>query len=245
MISGLGALIALAGKEQRDNGVQVCPVSLAVSQSDMAIQTAGSGSDRDERGSASEPERGSGEENEDEEAVDEEDDDEEEEEWRTDPDHLLVPIGAGCGRRQSTSGLAGRRERRRSVSLNDILGSSFVHESPLTGERIIISRGWPANARPGSRKGPRRASKQAGRLEEEHKRRLLMEFLQRAPASATVRLGDELELESALKIRRVQPANPAPTGGRDSGGLGRRSSRAQQVHYELPARSSQLIQLPN
>lgn len=33
----------------------------------------------------------------------------------------------------------------RSISLDDILGSSYIHEA-ATGERIIISRGWPTSA---------------------------------------------------------------------------------------------------
>lgn len=89
-----------------------------------------------------------------------------------------------------------RRLRQRSISLDDILRSGFVHES-ATGERIIISRGWPANSF--ARKQQRRhrqierearlnirrlstsvaARPNRGRMDEEQKRRLLMEFLRR------------------------------------------------------------------
>lgn len=51
-------------------------------------------------------------------------------------------------------------KRRRSISLNDILDSSYVHES-ASGERIIISRGWPTTRRTkgAARKQPRPATR--------------------------------------------------------------------------------------
>lgn len=81
--------------------------------------------------------------------------------------------------------------RRRSVSLNDILAGSFVHEA-ASGEQIIVSRGWPlpratATARAGARRrassAQRRSRQQEpqvrlrSRLNETQKRKLLMQFL--------------------------------------------------------------------
>lgn len=248
-----------AGKEQRDHGTQVRPVSLPVSHTDIAIQTPGLSS-ADSLDAYNDADRLTMSDNEDPELVALEQQDASELEWHVDGDkrRLLVPLGARrrpSGDRRAPGGSSNHFRRRRSVSLNDILGSSFVHESPVTGERIIISRGWPVNARPGSRrKGRRKIHSSRPTLDESHKRRLLMEFLQRAPASAgtTVRLGDELELESALKIRRVQPTRPRSSEGRGadaSGGQARPlkrldGSRALQVQYELPAHRNQIIELP-
>lgn len=106
--------------------------------------------------------------------------------------------------------------KQKSISLNDILSNSFVHES-VTGERIIISRGWPTinttndssrrhySSRRKNKHGskPRRhnydnnnnndvrprvlnkvkTNKHRLSLNEEQKRHLLMEFLQRNPSS--------------------------------------------------------------
>lgn len=81
--------------------------------------------------------------------------------------------------------------RRRSVSLNDILAGSFVHEA-ATGEQIIVSRGWPQPRAAGRRR--RRSGSFSGgcgdgarhpqvrlrsRLNEAQKRKLLVQFLGR------------------------------------------------------------------
>lgn len=52
--------------------------------------------------------------------------------------------------------------RRRSVSLNDILGSSYIHEAP-SGERIIISRGWPVK-KSKTKSSSSRLAKKLGKL---------------------------------------------------------------------------------
>lgn len=140
--------------------------------------------------------------------------------------------------------------RRRSISLNDILGSSFVHES-ANGERIIISRGWPATAhRRRSRRKSRSLSARrrvsltvrrpsasnvglhaisggkqnhlaagaataasggssSGKLNDEQKHRLLVEYLRTVPSAERYDgggeqfvLSSELDVESALKIHR-------------------------------------------
>lgn len=243
----------LAGKEQRDHGAQVRPVSLPVSQTDIAIQTAGSSSLDlfDERLTVSD--------HDDNELMAFGHESAAELDWQLDSDRsrLLVPLAARprpSSGRSERGGSPSHFRRRRSVSLNEILGSSFVHESPVTGERIIISRGWPANARPASRrKGRRRSHAPRPTMDESHKRRLLMEFLQRAPTSAatTVRLGDELELESALKIRRVQasssPTRRTPTEGRSSTSgeqVRQAAARPLQVQYDLPTHGSEIIELP-
>lgn len=140
--------------------------------------------------------------------------------------------------------------RRRSISLNDILGSSFVHES-ANGERIIISRGWPTTThrRRSSRRKSRSLSARrrvsltvrrpsasnvglhtisgkqnnltvgtgtsSGRLNEEQKRRLLVDYLRTVPNAELDEqhqqqyvLSSELDVESALKIHRNSISRP-------------------------------------
>lgn len=140
--------------------------------------------------------------------------------------------------------------RRRSISLNDILGSSFVHES-ASGERIIISRGWPTTAH--RRRSSRRKSRSLSarrrvsltvrrpsasnvglhtisgkqnltvatggtssrRLNEEQKRRLLVDYLRTVPNAELDEqqqqqfvLSSELDVDSALKIHRNSISRP-------------------------------------
>lgn len=119
--------------------------------------------------------------------------------------------------------------RRRSISLNDIIGSSFIHES-ASGERIIVSRGWPVAAsgalrRRNNHQSRRRRSRSQSRssgnlrqLNEDQKRRLLVEFLRSAPTLShsnsfmpTSLTSSKSDVESALKIGRPRSSrNYAP-----------------------------------
>lgn len=117
-------------------------------------------------------------------------------------------LAAAAQHKQAQRGhKAAKRRRQRSLSLDDILGASFVHESAATGERIIISRGWPMRVTNGAkqqqqqqlttprgkrnravspRAGARRRARiinvaaGVGRMDEQQKRQLLLEFLRRS-----------------------------------------------------------------
>lgn len=169
--------------------------------------------------------------------------------------YATVDTRGNLGRRQN---LQGQNDdgRPMSVSLNDIISSSFVHES-ANGEKIVISRGWPVGSRGlrPSRSGRvgnnhhhhrhhrdnlRRKSRTAtgsvskshklsvGKIDEEEKRRLLLEYLSRESRSArnltslpspsrrvsrspiptsnrqqVILLAGERQLESALQVRHL------------------------------------------
>lgn len=248
----------------------------AVSQSNMAIQTSGPEDNEDDHGSREELE---------------DDGDVSGLEASSDGELALLRSRRRQGRLQQ------RQRRQRSISLNDILESSFVHES-ANGERIIISRGWPSlasplprsqqhsskqrhgrahrrhhsrrrhehlsgrrqpekapspsttmiNGRPANLRRPsattvislaRRNNKSGTKLlNEDQKRQLLMEFLQRTPQEASANLdaadllyypvaalSSTLDVESALNIHRNSSRLTnyysqlrAPTSPQDAGG---------------------------
>lgn len=133
--------------------------------------------------------------------------------------------------------------RRRSVSLGELLADSLVHDIAETGERIVISRGWPAAGETMSRSsGTRAASERKGGrsaaasgvtvlrarqprrlINEEQKRRLLVEFLTRDQTHT-----------GALHRRQRQPEQQAPR---------RHSVRQLLVQYDLPAHTGEPIAL--
>jgi len=178
------------GKElSREEGAAALGAPQAVSQSDMAIQTGGDGGGGGELEAATLAELDG-----------------------------FGRLGSNKAALSDDNNSASMTEmmsfRRRSISLDDILGNSYVHETE-NGDRIIISRGWPTarvrgrrrshserhrRRRPSSdgrnrSRGRKSRSLSANRvdgnkedemLSEEQKRRLLMEFLHRS-----WRLGEE------------------------------------------------------
>ena len=110
--------------------------------------------------------------------------------------------------------------RQRSLSLGQLLDESLVHELPATGERIVISRGWPANRK--SARQPQRhleradrsrsavtVSRRVGRqgaatrtIDEQQKRRLLVEFLTREQQATSGAQAEPPRLARARPKRR-------------------------------------------
>lgn len=121
--------------------------------------------------------------------------------------------------------------RRRSISLNDILGSSFVHES-ANGERIIISRGWPA---PAYRRRSRRKSRSLSA-----RRRVSLTV--RRPSASNVALhtidrssnndnnGNTNRRNNAQRLQ-IQPNLTGATGGASRQPLNEEQKRRLLVEY--------------
>lgn len=197
---------------------------------------------------------------------DDDDDDDDEHYDDCDADEL----GDGGGRRSARGKKAERHRlavlaaansgRRRSVSLNDIMAGSFVHEA-ASGEQIIVSRGWPLPRADRARHRRARSSTAGGgsrhpqvrlrsRLNETQKRKLLVQFLgkqqQKSPttvgsSSASILVQSKAsDVEAAMRLRggsvqqRARRASILKLNVRRVGG-GRKDNQAPGVERKSAA----------
>ena len=168
--------------------------------------------------------------------------------WLDEDDELLADADADDYDQDEVEGGVDLR-RRRSISLDAILGTSLVHELPETGERIVIGRGWPrrrsANSSPLGRKSARHARRPSSSLagaavrvlqsdrkrhrpiSDEQKRRLLVEFFARTGQGA----------------QRLAVGPRGPKGPKTESKGRRPSVRQLLVRYDLPRHSGAPIAL--
>jgi len=157
---------------------------------------------------------------------------------------------------------------RRSISLDELLEQSLVHEIAETGERFVISRGWPSGRRSRSRSelgtsgrktnGLRRAGKRRKSLagvtvqhvgqprrliNEEQKRRLLVDFLTHQQLRLRARQQKwpqtDTERERQTLKRQVSPELYVGLGTEDN--LRQRRQETKVAKQKAPAQRRQSI----